>query len=111
MADISKATPRPWFVHDFTGAVMPQHEPSPGDVTVSCDHPASITVATMGRSLTATLDEARANAALIVKTVNERGELLSILRGCIDAFEAIGNMPVAYSRAVAMLAKADSDAR
>lgn len=106
MADISKATPRPWR------CVQP----------MALDYRAMLICSADGASLIGTMQgggphraidavEERANAALVVKAVNERCELLSILRGCIDAFEAIGNMPVAYSRAVAMLAKADSDAR
>lgn len=51
------ATEGQWFFHDFSALG--------GDVTVSCDHPASITVAYMGRSLTATLVEQQANAAFI----------------------------------------------
>ena len=63
--DFAAATPRPWFVHDFT-----ELYPTPDNVTVSCVAPDSITVASMARALTATLDEARANAALIVAAVN-----------------------------------------
>lgn len=85
MADLSKATARPWLVHDFTNAISPSYVPSPGDVTVSCDHPASITVAYMGGSITGSLDEARANAALIVRAVNERDELIAALRELLNA--------------------------
>jgi hypothetical protein len=55
-------TPGPWFVHDFREA---SSEPTVSDITVSCDHPATITVCVMDRALTATVDEALANAHLI----------------------------------------------
>lgn len=61
---MSEHTPGPWFVHDFADPAV-SSDPGPEDVTVSCDHPATITVASMGRAMTATLDEARANARLI----------------------------------------------
>lgn len=59
-----KATLGPWFMHDFTS---PEVNDNPGcdGVTVSCDHPATITLAYMARALTGTLDEARNNANLI----------------------------------------------
>ena len=63
------ATEGPWFLHDFADPAV-SADPSPEDVTISCDHPATITVALMGRALTATLDEARANAAYIVALAN-----------------------------------------
>jgi hypothetical protein len=52
-----KPTEGPWFVHDFSGIE--------GEVTVSCDHPATLTVAYMGSALTGTLEEKRANAKAI----------------------------------------------
>lgn len=51
------ATEGPWFIHDFSEIG--------GAVTVSCDHPATITVATMHRAMTAELAEQQANAAYI----------------------------------------------
>ncbi len=79
---IDKSTPRPWFLHDFTGAF---EAPTPGDVTISCDHPATITVASMGRALTGTLEEARANAALIFHAVTARDALVAALRNLLRA--------------------------
>lgn len=61
---MSQHTPGPWFVHDFADPAIVWN-PSPAHVTVSCDHPATITVASMDNALTATLEEARANARLI----------------------------------------------
>lgn len=52
----AKWTPGPFFVHDFTDLG--------GTVDVSCDHPASITVASMGDALTGTHAEKVANATL-----------------------------------------------
>src|SRR3954470_10030931 len=89
-----RAKPRPLFLHDFTEAVRTcGHTPAPGDVTVSCDDPATITVATMGRALTADIDEARANAELIVQAVNDREALIAALGS--DEYEAL----VALSKA------------
>jgi hypothetical protein len=59
-----KHTPGPWFMHDFAHPSV-SSDPGPQDVTVSCSTPDTITVASMGNALTATLDEARANAQLI----------------------------------------------
>ena len=59
---LRQGTPGPWFVHDFRGA---SESPSVQDITVSCDHPATITVCSMDRALTATDEEALANARRI----------------------------------------------
>jgi hypothetical protein len=44
------ATPGPWFIHDFSG-LEGIKQPKARDVTISCDHPATITVAEMGGGL------------------------------------------------------------
>jgi hypothetical protein len=75
---MTQHTPGPWFVHDFS-AVPGFTNPTPGDVTVSCDHPATIAVASMDRALTATIDEARANARLIAAAP----ELLKQIKGLL----------------------------
>lgn len=46
-----EATPGPWFVHDFSHDPAAQPPFNAQDVTVSCDHPATITVAFMGGGL------------------------------------------------------------
>ena len=60
------ATDGPWFRHDFSA---PEIAPSPvaADVTVSCDHPATITVAHMGGGLHGfkSVEQARKDAAHI----------------------------------------------
>ena len=60
------ATQGPWFGHDFSA---PEIAPSPvaADVTVSCDHPATITVAYMGGGLHGfkNVEQARKDAAHI----------------------------------------------
>lgn len=76
---MSERSPTPWFVHDFT-EVPDFTDPLPVDVTISCDHPATITVASMDRGMTATLEEARANAAFIVHAVNLHDEMVEALR-------------------------------
>jgi hypothetical protein len=101
--NFDKATPRPWGrsgVRSRTQAGWPfisiGHESDPNCVLVL-----------YGR----TNDEqvsAEQDARLIVKAVNLHEELLSVLRGCVDAFEAIGNCSVVYDRAVTVLAKAET---
>lgn len=61
---IAGATGGPWFVHDFRGA---SEHPDVHDITVSCDHPATITVCSMDRALTAAPEEALGNANLIAR--------------------------------------------
>lgn len=80
----AKATEGPFFVHDFRAASC---EPTVWDVTVSCDNPATITVAAMGPGLTGTADEALANAGFFAEARNqvralleERDELVEALR-------------------------------
>jgi len=55
-------TPGPFFVHDFTALG--------GTVDVSCDHPATLTVASMGNALTGTHAEKVANAHLFAAAPN-----------------------------------------
>lgn len=55
-------TPGPWFVHDFRQA---SSQPALADITVSCVTPDTLTVCSMGNALTATVEEAVANARLI----------------------------------------------
>jgi hypothetical protein len=64
---MSEHTSGPWFVHDF-------------DVTVSCDHPAAITICTMGHALTGTLEEANANVRLIAAAPEMYAEIVAIAR-------------------------------
>jgi len=85
-----KATLGPWFMHDFTS---PEVNDNPGcdDVTVSCDHPATITLAYMARALTGTLDEARNNANLIAaldpSTVKR---LTAVVRAAVELRKGLG---------------------
>lgn len=81
---MSEHTPGPWFVHDFSEICLEQ-APQVGDVTVSCDHPATITVARMGRALTATIEEARANARLIAAAP----DLLEAMEGIVHFSDAV----------------------
>lgn len=67
--DEAAATDGPLFVHDFADPAVSSN-PSPGDVTLSCDHPATLTVAVMGNGMTATLEEARANARKLARLWN-----------------------------------------
>lgn len=106
------ATARPWIVHDFTDAVQQcGHTPSPGDVTVSCDHPATINVASMGPALTASPEEARANARLIVRAVNSHDELVAALRDLIAAYDralVLAPVDTALEDARAALSRAEA---
>lgn len=70
---------RPWFVHDFTHA-LGSRTPDAAEVTISCAHPGSITVAYMGNGLTGTIGEARANARRIVHAVNVYDDLVAALK-------------------------------
>lgn len=70
------ATAGPWFLHDFADIAVSEF-PSVNDVTVSCDHPATSTVCQMGNAMTATLEEARANAAFIA--ANSPAEILALI--------------------------------
>ena len=78
----AKHTEAPWFVHDFTDIG--------GTVTVSCAHPDHITVAMTGRALTATHEEALANARLIAAAPDllaENQRLRAILTELIESAE------------------------
>lgn len=59
-------------MHDFTELFGE----TPEQITISCDHPASLTVCYMGRGLSGTIEEARMNAKLISRSP----EMLYILR-------------------------------
>lgn len=61
------ATEGPWFLHDFTGPEI-NSNPTTFDVTVSCVHPDTLTVATMGGGFDGHtgLDQARRDACFIV---------------------------------------------
>jgi len=84
--DTRETTPRPWFVHDFTDPAI-NAGPTPADVTISCTTPDSLSVAYMASGLTDTLDEARANAALIVRAVNNIDEVVEVLGKSRKALE------------------------
>lgn len=61
-----KATESPWFLHDFSDPSM-NSDPTAQDVAVSCDHPATITIASMGGGFAGYkgLEQARHDAAYI----------------------------------------------
>lgn len=105
-------TPGPWFVHDFADPAV-SSDPGPEDVTVSCDHPATITVASMGRAMTATLDEARANARLIaaapdmLEAVKASLALGSKVYHNANAHEAVLDWGAVRKMLVAAIAKAE----
>jgi hypothetical protein len=61
-------TEGPLFVHDFSEIG--------GEVTVSCDHPATITVATMDNGLTGALAEKQANAEMFANAPSDLRYLL-----------------------------------
>lgn len=106
MSKLDKATPLPWFLHDFSSAAeLFGYEQSPGQVTISCDHPATLSVAVMAKAITGEIEEARANALLIVRAVNNFGALIEILR---DLLDAAGNpSPELLKRAAAVLSAAE----
>jgi hypothetical protein len=65
----------------------------------------------MGRSLTGTVNEARANAALIVKAVNERDELITVLRqftAIVEMWQLASATHKAVDDANEVLARADA---
>lgn len=89
MSNFEHATPRPWFVHDFTEGVKAMgHTPTVADVTISCDHPATLTVASMGNAFTGTFEEARDNARLMVASVTARDELVNALHNTYSLLKA-----------------------
>lgn len=68
----AKWLPGPWFVHDYSALY-------PGQITVSCDDPAEITVANVRSGASGTPAEALANAHLIAaapELYDGLGELL-----------------------------------
>lgn len=100
MTDLAKATPRPWCISATNGySHIDRAGPEESGMGL---------IATVWSAGSPDGKTSVNNAALIVCAVNLHDELLSILRGCVDAFEAIGNMPVAYDRARAVLAKVDA---
>ena len=50
-AKAKEATPGPWFMHDFSSALLVDGKPLARDVTVSCDHHSTLPVASMGGGL------------------------------------------------------------
>jgi hypothetical protein len=114
MVDLSKATPRPWTASwDFkpinpgrldSGVIA--HGTGPQIYSRNPDKVGDDNGWYLSPDKQAA-EQMEADAHLIVKAVNERDELLSVLRGCVDAFETIGNCPPVYDRARAVLAKAD----
>lgn len=77
MADLSNATPRPWRVGDFHGEVEStevRHLAVCDDAFTLGDQPIAAQVCI-------------ANAALIVQAVNEREELLAVLRDLLNAIK------------------------
>ena len=101
MADLSKATPRPWgYYHGYVWntdgkggmplRLLPAYKPWV-ESDASWRH------------------EAEANSALIVKAVNLHDELVAALREAVEAFEIevpMGNSTIAAMRAV--LAKVEA---
>lgn len=82
LAALSKAaTEGEWFYHDFTGATP---IPTAMDVAISCDHPAHITVASMGGGFGGSGDllQASADARFIIALVNayRAGKLVHVDR-------------------------------
>ena len=88
---IAGATGGPWFVHDFRGA---SEHPDVHDITVSCDHPATITVCSMDRALTATPEEALGNANLIARAPL----LAAVARDAVEIREAFNETRVNQTR-------------
>lgn len=84
-----EATPGPWFLHDFTDASI-NPDPKARDVTVSCDHPATITVAEMGGGLWGhkSLEQARKDAKYI-SVVNP--ETILIFLSKIEELEGLND--------------------
>jgi hypothetical protein len=74
MADLSKATPRPWVVHEGT------QEASTTIIGSNQHRLASVWQKWRGHRDDWFVEEGLANAALIVKAVNERDELIALLR-------------------------------
>lgn len=65
-AALEGATEAPWFVHDFADPLVSEN-PDASAVTVSCDHPAHITVASMGggRMGSRSIEQAQKDARFI----------------------------------------------
>lgn len=74
--NLPKTTNGPWFFHDFSGV---SDNPKASDITVSCDHPATITIAEMGKGVTGDLKEAEANA-LHISLANPETVTLLLIR-------------------------------
>ena len=83
MADLSKATPRPWRYDSDINAIVSYVITDGREEDVICTFDWAEVPD----------DECDANAALIVKSVNERDELIAALRDCIAALEEHGVHP------------------
>jgi len=80
MADLSKATPGPWRYDSDINAIVSYVITDGREEDVICTFDWAEVPD----------DECDANAALIVKSVNERDELIAALRDCIAALEEHG---------------------
>lgn len=84
----TEATPRPWFVHDFSHPILWDKDLPPAhSVTISCDDPATITVARMGGGLYGDalgLEQAKFDAAFIVEAVNNYDKFRALLNDAAD---------------------------
>ena len=90
------ATPGPWFVHDFADPAV-SSKPSAADVTVSCDHPATITVAAMGGGLDGHegIEQARKDAAFIAAA--NPSAILALIRERDEAREQVNGFRLSQS--------------
>ncbi len=109
MPDLSNATPRPWILADENRDDLKRYARF-APVVIYAEHDCDIhPIADCSCNHTCRDDDQqRDNASLIVTAVNCHDELLSILRGCADAFEATGNYPPVYTRVLAALARSDA---
>ena len=112
MADLSKATPRPWLVE--------RHDQDDGSINyeIWCqESPTYTRICTISENFDS--NKAREDAALIVQAVNEREELLAALRELSEAtnvplqlvspnVNASARLSAAIARARAALARAAS---
>lgn len=119
-ARADKATSEPWFVHDFADVAV-SSAPSANDVTVSCDHPATITVAFMGGGLEGSLGDAgieqgRKDADFIAHARTDIPDLIAALEAaererdaCAGlASQAVSDMATAQKRITALEQERDT---